>query len=212
MRKTENLIGKRFGRLRAIEHKGRRADGREQYLCKCDCGREIVVIAKNLKNNNTKSCGCLKRDSWLAANVTHGKSKTKLYRVWASIKDRCYRSGCKNYHNYGGRGIAMCDEWKDSFQSFYEWATSNGYSPGLTIERMDVDGNYTPDNCCWITAHEQCQNKRNTRRITLNGECHTFKEWAEITGVNYYTLFSRYQAGKPPEEILKERIETNVLQ
>ena len=197
------LIGERFGRLVAVEYAGKTYDSRHQFLCKCDCGKETVVLEKHLRNGNTQSCGCFKRDAGLAANTTHGQSKTRLYRIWAGLRSRCNNPNDKKFKDYGGRGITVCQEWQNGFESFATWALANGYSEDLTIERKDVNGNYEPSNCLWITSKEQADNKRTSVVITFNGETHTLKRWSEIVGVNYYTMWNRYKAGKSPEEILR---------
>lgn len=196
------VIGERYGRLVVIANGGKGADRRYLAVCKCDCGNTCTVMEKHLRSGNTQSCGCLKRDRGIKANTTHGHSKTHLYRIWASMKDRCKREDCTGFENYGGRGITVCQEW-ETFEPFHEWALSHGYSSGLTIDRIDVNGNYCPENCRWATMKEQGNNKRDTVKITFNGTTHSLKEWSEILGVNYYTMHKRYKAGKPVEEILK---------
>lgn len=147
------------------------------WLCKCSCGKTLLVRAQALKSGNTASCGCYRR--WLRTknNTTHGLTNTKLYRVWQGIKDRCYRENCKGFKNYGGRGIRMDDRWRISFQSFYEWAIANGYREGLTIERVDNNGNYEPNNCKFIPRSQQSRNRRSCRYIKYNGEIDTLSGW-----------------------------------
>lgn len=208
------LIGERFGRLVTVAYAGKAKDSRHQFLCKCDCGNETIVLEKHLRNGNTKSCGCFKKDAGIAANTTHGMRKTRIYGIWAGMKDRCTNPGVAKFKDYGARGITVCQEWQDSFEAFYEWAMANGYKDHLTIERIDNDGNYCPENCRWATKKEQANNKRSSVFITFNGETHTLKQWSEIVGVNYYTMWNRYKAGQPPAEILrkpKERMMTDAL-
>lgn len=148
-------------------------------------------------------------------NERDGRSKTRLYKTYYNIRDRCYNPKHRSYCYYGGRGIKMCDEWKNSFNSFEEWSLVNGYDPALpgalnSIDRIDPNGDYAPDNCRWITMREQAANKRNTIRITINGETHTLPEWAQITGVEYATLHRRFRYGKRPAEDLLRR-ETSKL-
>ena len=150
----EDLTGMRFGRLIAIKYVGK-----SRWLCKCDCGGTKVTRASSLKSGYTKSCGCI------GGHTTHGLSHTRLYQTWCNMKSRCYREGSTHYAHYGGRGIKMCDEWKNDFKAFYDWAMANGYDPKargheLTIDRIDVDGDYTPDNCRWTDASTQCRNRR----------------------------------------------------
>lgn len=161
------------------------------WKCRCDCGNERTVYATNLVSH-TKSCGCLT----LKKVTKHHRSDTRLYRVWAHIKSRCYTPTDRAYKNYGGRGIVMCDEWKDDFQAFYDWAISSGYDENApygsyTIDRIDVNGNYEPSNCRWVTLREQCYNKRNNLIITYNGETKTVSQWAKVFGINEKTIYTR---------------------
>lgn len=126
-----------------------------------------------------------------AKRPRHGKSSTALCRVWYEIRKRCTNKNYKHFNHYGGRGITMCNEWWDSFQAFYDWSVSNGYKEGLTLDRIDVNGNYCPDNCRWVNRKVQANNTRSNHYITFNGETHTMSEWAEITGISYSTLRSR---------------------
>ena len=123
--------------------------------------------------------------------VKHGMAHTKIYRVYCRIKQRCYDKNVKEFKYYGGRGIEMCDEWRNDFMAFYTWAMANGYKEGLTIDRKDVNGNYEPSNCCWITQKEQNNNTRANHYITYNGETHTMAQWAEIKGLKLQTLANR---------------------
>lgn len=131
---------------------------------------------------------------------THGESKTRLYRLWCHIKWRCLNKNCKQYPDYGGRGIKICDGWLNSYESFRDWALANGYSDELTIDRIDVNGNYTPSNCRWVDNKTQARNKRRTIYVRVNGESKTLSELAEQLGVSYYTLHKRIRyLGYPPE-------------
>lgn len=193
MIKDEYAVGRRFGRWTVIECDSltpQRYKG-HYWICRCDCGSYASVYASSLIKGKSLSCGCLRKEQTAERFSTHKKSKSKLHRLWSIMKQRCYYLGRDNYKYYGGRGIAVCDEWKDDFQAFYDWAMANGYREGLTIDRKDVDGNYCPENCRWITQKEQASNKSNVRQITYNGETHTIPEWAEITGMNYSALYRR---------------------
>jgi len=171
----------------------------EFYLCKCDCGNICIVRKYNLLNNHTKSCGCYKQD---LLKITHKKNKKylpiekKLYLVLAGIKTRCLNKNDKHYKNYGNRGIIVCDEWKNDFKSFYDWSMANGYIENegkniLTIDRIDNNKGYSPDNCRWVNMKTQARNRRNNRLITYNGETHCVAEWAEINGIKDITLRKR---------------------
>lgn len=186
--KIKDLTGQRFGRLIVLElGKKRHTKDRVRWLCKCDCGNFKEPTTSDLRTGNTQSCGCKNMERI----TTHGKSKTALYKVWCGIKERCNAPNSYHFHNYGGRGISICDEWNKDFQNFYKWAKSNGYKRGLTIERIDNDGNYEPSNCTWIPKGEQNNNKRDTIRIKFNGEELTLKEWSERTGIKLITLYFR---------------------
>ena len=169
-----NIVGEKFGRLTVMatvskEERIGGADARRrvQYHCVCDCGNKLIVTQANLMAGRVESCGCLRREALSEAATTHGLTKRKrgedqprLYHIWRGMKQRCYYDKHPGYEKYGGRGITVCDEWKNSFESFHKWAIANGYSDDLTIDRIDVDGNYEPDNCRWATRSEQQLNKQ----------------------------------------------------
>lgn len=201
-----DLTGEKFGRLTVIKrHPVNDRQNKPQWECICDCGKNVVVSAYSLRSGNTKSCGCYKSDIDREVNTTHGESKTRLYRIWCSIKRRCNSPTDKSYDRYGGRGISVCEEWNNSYETFSKWAKENGYSEGLSIERKDVNGNYCPDNCTWITLKEQARNKRNTIYITIGNETKRFREWCEMYNVKYDSALYRYHKGYSVEEIFRER-------
>ena len=159
MGKLIDLTGKRFGRLLVVE-KSESKNGYAAWLCRCDCGNEKIISGNELRKGKAKSCGCLRKEVATKTFIKHGKTNTLLYEVWKSMKARCNNLNNKRYSSYGGRGITVCDEWRESFQAFYDWAMINGYREGLSIDRIDNDGNYEPSNCRWATASEQQKNKR----------------------------------------------------
>lgn len=187
-----DLSGKRFGKLTAIKIAGMTQNRKTMWLCKCDCGNLCKVIRGHLLNGHTKSCGCIKTEKAKVMFTKHGKCNSKLYHVWASMKQRCCDSGCKSYKNYGGRGIKLCKEWLD-FQTFYDWAMLTGYRNGLTIDRIDNNGNYEPSNCRWVTVKVQNENKRSNIFITYKNQTKTLNEWSEDIGIPYKTLWNRVQ-------------------
>lgn len=203
--RCENLVGQRFGHLSVVGVCDVSGGGRTKFICRCDCGKEVSVLPYNLRSGNSTSCGCFGRQNTIAASTKHGDRHTRLYKMWCGIKQRCYNKNLPCYCNYGGRGIAVCDEWVDDYESFKLWALSNGYKDSIdcTIDRIDVDKDYSPNNCRFANAKEQANNRRNTIRISAHGQCHTLSEWADITGVKYHTLYARIISfGLDPEECI----------
>lgn len=197
MNRAIDLTGQRFGRLKAIERAENTKDNKAQWICECECGSTVVVSASNLRRKSTKSCGCL-RSEMATQHLTignhnrkHGLTGTKLYVLWQCMKQRCTNPLSKDYKDYGGRGVAVCDEWLNDFQAFYNWSYANGFKEGLSIDRINVNGNYEPNNCRWVDTKEQANNKRNNHILTYNEETHTVAEWSKITGIKYNTLLNR---------------------
>lgn len=189
MPKFQDLTGKQFGDLSVIGLGERYSNGKIAWECKCKCGRIVRRITFDLTHNRHTCClSCSSKNK----NTTHGQSRSKLFYIWMGIKGRCCNPRNKSFHNYGGRGIEICDEWKNSFELFQDWAINNGYEEGLSIERMDVDGNYEPSNCCWITMQEQSKNRRDSIIIEHNGEKRPLIEWADIMGVDRMLATQRY--------------------
>lgn len=138
------------------------------------------------------------------SRVNHGMSRTKLYRVYRAMRNRCYRTKDKSYAIYGGRGITVCDEWLNSFQVFYDWSMANGYEEGLTLERKDTNKGYSPENCCWITKAEQARNRRSNHPLTYKGETKLLVDWAEEYNISFKTLSRRIRDGWDVERALTE--------
>ena len=203
MSRLKDLVGQRFGRLVVLERSGTQC-GSAMWLCKCDCGNMVVSNGHNLRRGVTKSCGCNKSEATRKIVTTHGQSKTRLYRTWTGMKQRCSNPNRKAYKDYGGRGIVVCEEWNNSFEAFYDWAINSGYSDNLTIDRIDNDGSYCPENCRWVSRTEQANNKSTNNYITVNGETHTKAEWTKITGVSRATIDGRLKRGWTIEEALKK--------
>jgi len=187
--------GQRFGRLtiiKEVEHLRQPNGGyRRMFLCKCDCGNEKVVRLSSLMNGDTSSCGCYKKEVASNAERCHHESKTRLYNCWQRIKNRCYRESNHNYKFYGARGIKVCDEWKDDYFKFKDWAITNGYQENLTIDRIDPNGNYEPSNCRWITQKEQTRNMRSNTIVDIKGVKFTLSELCEVLQIFYPTAVKR---------------------
>lgn len=189
MRVAKDLSGKKFGRLSVLK----RAEGdyfRPYYNCICECGSRIIVDGRSLTSGNTMSCGCLHKEQLAERNRKHGERYTRLYTTWLNMKQRCTVHKDR-YKQWEGRGVRVCEEWSDSFIAFKKWAIATGYNDTLTIDRIDVNGNYEPSNCRWITKAEQQFNKTNTRYFEYKGQKKCLAEWAEIFGVNKSTLYNR---------------------
>lgn len=154
-----DMTGKKYGKLTVIEKDGGDTAG-ARWKCVCDCGNVITVRGTNLRRGLTTSCGCHQKNVVKMENTTHGQYTSRLHRIWSAMKQRCYNPRNKAYINYGGRGISVCDDWIHDFSAFSEWALSNGYNDTLTIDRINNDGNYEPDNCRWQTRAQQNKNKR----------------------------------------------------
>ena len=211
--RVRDLIGQRFGRLVVIE-KLPSKKGKSVWRCKCDCGNIKDVPSTYLTSGDTKSCGCLfkekSRENFKKAVkkakeicTTHGLSNTRIYNIWIMMVYRCENPKATGFKHYGGRGIKVCDEWK-KFENFYNWCYESGYKENLTLDRIDVNGNYEPSNCRWATIKEQANNMRRNVRVEINGETHTLSEWAEITGINISTLQHRYRKGDREERLIRK--------
>lgn len=195
----KDLTGQRFGRLVVIK----RAANKKRAVCwecLCDCGKTHIVRSTELCSGKTKSCGCLNKENTIQRNTKHGgktrANADRLYYVWQKMRLRCCDEKDKSYKNYGGRGISVCDEWRNDYAAFKAWALANGYNENAkrgqcTLDRIDVNGNYCPENCRWVSMAEQQQNKRNNRLITYNGETRTMAEWARFIGISAGTLHNR---------------------
>lgn len=205
MRQPENLQGLRFGRLTVIGLNGSRrgSSGRLETLCVCDCGKEHVTTAGNLKSGSVQSCGCLQRENGDRSR-THGLSATSLYHIWQGMNQRCHNPQAKDFPRYGGRGIAVCAEWRNSFEVF---AIAVGPRPTVShsLDRFpDNNGNYEPGNVRWATQDQQMSNTRTNRNITANGVTDTLAGWARRSGIGYTTIQARLDAGWTPERAVNQ--------
>ena len=196
-----DLTNKRFNRLLVLErtkNKGKKT----AWKCLCDCGNIVYVETTNLTSNRTKSCGCLKMEKLIQRSTTHNQRHTKLYEVWKTMKQRCFNPNNQSFHRYGGRGISVCEEWKNSFSSFYEWSIKNEYKEGFSIDRIDNNGDYCPKNCRWADKLTQANNTRTNKYISFQGEVKTLAQWSRILNIPYKKLQSQLQ-NKTLEEIIK---------
>ena len=226
---TKIKIGDHFGRLMVIGFAGhsRTKSGKSKLLvkCKCSCGNVIITPSNNLITGDTKSCGCyskdIARESHLGKsyNYKHGGTmyNSRLYKVFSAMHQRCENPNCDHYDRYGGRGIYICKEWsgENGFFNFREWAMNNGYNPDApkgecTINRIDNDGPYSPDNCEWVNMKTQMNNTSINRYITYNGETHTVSDWANILGIKFSTLENRLCNGWSIEKALSTKAEKNI--
>lgn len=226
MRPIRDLTGQRFGKLVVIKNEGIHETRRTaMWLCKCDCGNEKVVAAHDLKHGTT-SCGCIAKISKLKnlklghelldkkamerksiiKELNEGNyeaASKRLYTIWTQMKSRCNDTARKEYKNYGGRGIKVCEEWNE-FTQFLRWAVSNGYKDNLTLDRKDNNGDYEPSNCRWISFKEQQNNRRNNHTVNINGVNHTISEWSDISGIKQNTIYYRIKRGWKGEEIIRK--------
>ena len=171
-------------------------DNKHKFVeCLCDCGNKKIINYSNIKRGLVKSCGCM-------VKTKQGLSNTRIGKCYHGIEQRCYNPKDMNYKNYGGRGIKMCDEWKTNFMSFYNWAIKNGYKDNLTIDRIDNDKGYCPENCRWVDMQTQQNHRRNNRNLTFNGKTLTITQWAKKYNMSYRNLFYRLKNGYSLEKAL----------
>ena len=192
MGKLKDITGERFGRLVVVERVENDSNGQAMWLCQCDCGSEPKVIrGSQLRNGKISSCGCFHKEQLSDFRTTHGMAKCRLYRIWKNMKQRCCNKNHPRYLDYGGRGITVCDEWVNDFTSFREWANSAGYNDGLSIDRIDVNSGYSPDNCRWADNKTQQNNRTTNHYITINNNTKTLREWCDEYKISYVLVRDR---------------------
>lgn len=199
MANVKDLAGQVFGRLTALRMAGMDDHGKAMWECSCECGAVKVVCGSHLRNGHTKSCGCFRRDTASADRTEHGMTGSPEWRAWNTMKRRCGEAAFQGYQNYGGRGIAVCNEWIDSFESFFAHVGPRP-SRGHSIDRVDVNGNYEPGNVRWATREEQNRNRRSNILITAHGKTLTAAEWSRSMGMSNGAVRMRIRRGDSPEQ------------
>lgn len=191
MSKRIDITGKKFGMLTVLHPHGRDKWSKLYWNCKCDCGNEHIVCGEHLKSGRTRSCGCFKKESVSLRSIKHNLSHSSIYCIWHGMMQRCNNHKINSYKNYGGRGIKVCDKWL-TFEGFYE---DMGDRPdGMSIDRIDNNGNYCKENCKWSTPKEQANNRSNNRMLTLNGKTKNLTEWSKELGIHLTTIITRLDA------------------
>ena len=198
-------VGDKYNRLTAIKFIEMRKEQGQYWLFRCECGIEKVLWVQGVKRGGIKSCGCLNDESFLKRITKHNKSRTNIYRIWCSLRGRCFNKNSKNYKNYGGRGIVVCEEWlgENGFENFYK---DMGNRPeGKSIDRIDNNGNYCPENCRWADIFQQANNKRTNHLLTYNNKTQNVSQWADELGIKYNTLMARLRYGWSIEKALLKK-------
>ena len=201
MSAKKDMIGKKFGLLTVLkEVEERNTRGLVCYFCKCDCGNKIVVCGRDMTRGHTLSCGCLHKEYARKRFLKHGGHGERLYSIWKGMHSRCSAKDTPYYKHYGGKGVKVCDAWNE-YLPFKEWALSHGYAETLTLDRIDVNGDYCPQNCRWLTMKEQGNNRTSNHRITYKGETKTISQWADHFGLSYGAMSARVYNGWSMERI-----------
>jgi hypothetical protein len=201
--KRLDLTGQRFGRLTVISF-SHQNKGKSYWKCKCDCGNEVIIYANHLKTLHTQSCGCYQQERTSISSITHGLRRTRFYRIWSHLKERCLNKNTKNYNDYGGRGIKL--KWQsfeqfkeDMYESYLDHVKEFGEKQ-TTIDRIDNNGNYCKENCRWVNQKIQQNNKRTNHFIEYKGQVKTIAEWAEELNIKYHCLYARIMRNQPLEK------------
>lgn len=199
-----DLSGQKINMLTVIKEVGKAKDRHIKWLCKCECGNYTTINSNLLKSKKIISCGCYKRKRTSEIFSIHNLAKTKLYFIWEGLKQRCLNPKNKAFRFYGARGITVCNEWQEDFCLFQKWALNNGYKEGLSIERINVNGNYEPENCKWIPTSEQYLNTRKIQFIEYNGEINTINYFSNKYNISHSTFRRHLKKGETPEQIIEK--------
>lgn len=205
---TKDLTNQRFGLWTVLGFSERKREG-AYWVCKCDCGTIAKVHGGNLAAGRSTNCGCQRKRNAIEKSTKHNGCKTRLYTIYCNIKARCYNEKNPAYYCYGGRGITLCEEWRNLFSAFRDWALSNGYTDDLTIDRIDVNGNYCPENCRWATYKEQGNNTRKNLKVEISGQEKTLAQWCDGSEIKYATAYYRLTHGVKAENIFDKNYYTN---
>lgn len=207
---VKNMVGYQFNGCEVLKRSGTNSDNRAKWLCKCRCGNKFETTGKCIRNGDSQSCGCYRKEVTKKRgkkNATHGDTNTRLYHIYRGMKARCYYTESQNYEKYGGKGIKICKEWLDDFTIFKKWALDNGYTENLSIDRINNERNYEPDNCRWADHKIQTRNRSITKRAMFQGDLMTLGEIVEKTGLSYSTINYRHKHGvdfDAPKRTIKE--------
>lgn len=204
--KYNSLIGKKFNSLTILAIDSHNDSGHYSLLCKCDCGNTKCIRSDRVVNGVTKTCGCRNVGYNNYSEKRLSRKYSKLYSCWNTMRHRCYNPKNHKYKSYGGRGITVCQEWKNSFEPFLKWAMANGYSNGVTIDRINVNGNYEPTNCRWVTSLEQARNKTTNKFIFYKGETKCLSQWCEELNLPSATIWARLRIGWSTEKAFETPI------
>lgn len=195
-------VGEKYNKLTVLK-----VNNCNDVLCQCECGKVVKTTAWRLTSGNTKSCGCYKLVALNKRITKHGLARHPLHKTWNNIKSRCYNPKATKYQYYGGKGVVVCDEWRDDFQKFFDWSIANGWRPGLTIDRINGDGDYAPQNCRWVDYKTQNNNLSCNHLITWNGETRSVYDWAFVLKMNPKTLSERLRRGWTIERAFSQAVQ-----
>lgn len=210
MNKFKDLTNLKFDKWKVSHRVENGKNGSARWHCICECGKEKEIYTSSLTSGKSKSCGCSNYKNLKITQPTHGMTGTKIYEAWTHLRSRCKNSKDKNYKNYGGRGITVCKEW-NKFENFQEWSNKHGFKDGLSIDRIDNNGNYEPSNCRWTTSKVQQNNTRHNRKLTIKGETKNFLEWCRFIKIDPKTMYYRLKNNWSDERLLKPSKQREVI-